>query len=90
MKAEDFTIGVEFKCSGRHWRCTDVGSRVVVAICVDSFDHPGDPSWLNGPPYAVPEVLFDEYDLPGCEILTATKVTETSCDGDNTMHGKRT
>ena len=25
-----------------------------------------DPSWLNGPPYAVVEVVFDEDDLAGC------------------------
>jgi hypothetical protein len=35
MTLEQFTIGVEFWCSGRRWRCTDVGSRVVVAIRVD-------------------------------------------------------
>jgi len=75
MKAKDFAIGVEFKCGERYWRCTDVGSRVVIAICTSNdlpLDRLGDPSWLNGPPYAVPEVLFDEYDLPGCEIVTVT------------------
>lgn len=25
-----------------------------------------DPSWLNGPPYAVAETCFDEYDQEGC------------------------
>jgi len=25
-----------------------------------------DPRWLNGPPYAVVELVFDEDDLPGC------------------------
>ena len=25
-----------------------------------------DPSWLNGPPYAVAEVVFDEDDLADC------------------------
>jgi hypothetical protein len=25
-----------------------------------------DPRRLNGPPYAVAEVVFDEYDLPAC------------------------
>ena len=25
-----------------------------------------DASWLNGPPYAVAELVFDEYDLPVC------------------------
>jgi hypothetical protein len=35
MKHEEFRIGVEFWCGGRRWRCTDVGSRVVAAICLD-------------------------------------------------------
>jgi hypothetical protein len=25
-----------------------------------------DPSWLNGPPYAAAEMVFDEDDLAGC------------------------
>ena len=25
-----------------------------------------DPSWLNGPPYAVEEAVFDENELLGC------------------------
>ena len=25
-----------------------------------------DPSWLNGPPYAVEELVFDENELLGC------------------------
>jgi hypothetical protein len=32
MRLSDFHIGLEFWMSGSHWRCTDVGSRVVVAI----------------------------------------------------------
>jgi hypothetical protein len=27
-----------------------------------------NPSWLVGPPYAVVERVFDEYDLPGCSL----------------------
>jgi hypothetical protein len=27
-----------------------------------------DPCWLNGPPYAVAESVFDEYDLGGCSL----------------------
>ena len=74
MKAKNFTIGVEFKCGGRRWHCTDVGSRIVAAICVENMRD--DPGWLNGPPYAVPEILFDEYDLPGCEIVPAPEAPE--------------
>jgi hypothetical protein len=27
-----------------------------------------DPSWLSGPPYQVPEAVFDEYDIEGCSL----------------------
>lgn len=65
MTHSEFRIGTEFACGGKHWRCTDVGSRVVVAICLSEY--PDDPSWFNGPPYAVVEQVFDEYSLPGCK-----------------------
>lgn len=38
MKPSEFTIGTEFWSAGRRWRCTDVGSRVIVAIRVDSLE----------------------------------------------------
>ncbi len=63
---EQFAIGCEFRCGGKRWRCTDVGTRVITAICLD--DH-GDPSCFNGPPYAVPETVFDENDHPACEVI---------------------
>ncbi len=65
MKHSDFKIGGEFMCSGKRWRCTDIGTRTVIAVCLD--DHPHDPSWYNGPPYAVAESVFDEYDQEACE-----------------------
>jgi len=66
LKLESFEIGIEFWCGCKKWQCTDVGTRVIVAICIT--DHIDDPSWLNGPPYAITEVLFDEYDQEGCDI----------------------
>jgi hypothetical protein len=35
---DDFHIGLEFWCGGRRWRCTDVGSRVIVAIRLDDIE----------------------------------------------------
>jgi len=35
MKRDEFTIGEEFWCGGRRWRCTDVGTRVIVALCLE-------------------------------------------------------
>jgi hypothetical protein len=65
MKHTDFSIGVEFYTGDGKWRCTDVGTRVIVAI---KLDHPEDPSWYSGPPFSVEEAIFDEYDLGGCSL----------------------
>jgi hypothetical protein len=35
MRRSDFSIGLEFWCGGRRWRCTDIGTRVIVAICLE-------------------------------------------------------
>ena len=35
MRKQDFTIGSHFLCGGRRWLCTDVGTRVIVAVRVD-------------------------------------------------------
>lgn len=62
MKHSDFKIGSEFLTETGRWRCTDVGKRTITAI---KLDHDDDPSWYNGPPYAVVEHVFDEYDIEG-------------------------
>jgi hypothetical protein len=64
MEHSDFSIGTEFMTATGRWRCTDVGTRTIAAIKLD-LDH--DPFWYNGPPYAVVEQVFDEYDFEGCE-----------------------
>lgn len=68
MKLSEFKIGMEFEMSGRRWRCTDVGTRTVAAICLDDIPQ-DDPSWLNGPPYAVEELVIDENDLSVCSSV---------------------
>lgn len=58
-----FCIGTIFYSgSGKKWRCTDIGSRTIIAI---EIEEERDESWYNGPPYAVVEQVFDEYDLGG-------------------------
>ena len=42
MNHADFFIGREFMTGSGAWRCTDIGTRVIVAIRID--DHPDDPS----------------------------------------------
>ena len=56
LSHQDFAIGREFETRTGTWRCTDVGTRTIVAIKVPAYD---DPSWFNGPPYAVAEMVFD-------------------------------
>jgi hypothetical protein len=83
MKHSDFALGRVFWSSDRQWRCTDVGSRVIVAIRIDAVEiGSNEPSlrqtlnreqaeakgWFNGPPHAVAEVVFDEDDIEGCSL----------------------
>ena len=88
MKRSDFAIGREFWCGGKRWRCTDIGTRVIVAICLEPHEivngSPGgrnarsvtdDPEWFNGPPYAVAESVFDEHDIQGCSIAADVHVS---------------
>jgi hypothetical protein len=63
MKHSDFQIGTEFYSATGKWRCTDLGSRVIVAIKLE-----GDQRDWIGPPYSVTEIVFDEYDLEGLSL----------------------
>lgn len=89
MKLEDFHIGLEFFCPAMPpnslWRCTDVGNRVVVAICLN--DHKDDPTWYRGPPYAVMEHVFDENSIVDChDALAITKETTGRSLGPKTAY----
>lgn len=82
MELSDFVIGETFWTQAGAFRCTDIGTRVVVAVKLGPREVSraaivngelrvtkridDDPSWLNGPPYAVEEVVFDENDLLSC------------------------
>ncbi len=83
MEHSDFSIGTEFKCGGMLWRCTDIGTRIIVAIrisfvVVDSNnadlrriinqEDATSGGWFEGPPYSVAEHVFDEDDQVTCEI----------------------
>ncbi len=94
MKLDEFRIGLEFYCAGRRWRCTDVGSRVVVAICLEPHEIESigvadretgvkarhiadDSSWFDGPPFAVAEHVFDDYDIEACALVPDSDTGET-------------
>lgn len=60
MRLSDFIVGNYFECAGNVFKCTDIGSRVVVAIKRRD-------GWENGPPYALGETVFDEDDQKACD-----------------------
>ena len=86
MRHGEFRIGMAFWCGGRRWRCTDVGTRVVVGVCIEPHEVVAVTrevgasattttrgiatagSWFAGPPYAVPEEVFDEHSIDGCGL----------------------
>jgi hypothetical protein len=65
MKFKTFKIGKKFWMSGKEYLCTDIGTRTVIAVQL-SASVKRDPTWLNGPPYAVAEYVIDEYDQDVC------------------------
>jgi hypothetical protein len=61
------------------WRCTDIGTRTILAIQLDR----DVPNWYSGPPYIAKEVVFDEYDIVDC-YLTQDEAIEASLDAVET------
>jgi hypothetical protein len=83
MQHSEFAIGGTFWCGGRQWRCTDIGTRTIIAMRIDRVDVESNvpalrrtlsrseaeaDGWFNGPPYAVAEFVFDEYDQQPCSL----------------------
>ena len=72
MKHSDFHIGLEFVGgAGFHWRCTDVGTRTILAIQLDRKD----PHWYQGPPYIAKETVFDEHEIERCHLTETDAIT---------------
>lgn len=84
MNHAEFLIGMEFETSAGRWRCTDVGTRTVVAIKISEvevtthieggipttrMEGAPDKSWFHGPPYAVAEHVFDEDGIQDCRKI---------------------
>jgi antitoxin ParD1/3/4 len=81
IRPQDFRIGGVFRCDDRRWRCTDIGTRVIAAIRLDTLEVATFPpgagrtlneaeadaeGWFSGPPHAVAESVFDEDAMQGC------------------------
>lgn len=84
MRHADFTIGTEFEtCTGQRWRCTDVGQRTILAI---ELRPDLDSAWFAGPPYPVPEIVFDEPDIKSAFRSHEESVRDTLVEVDRGFH----
>lgn len=84
MKHENFNIGLVFMTStGQSWRCTDVGERTILAI---ELKPELDEAWFAGPPYAVPEVSFDERDIAMAYRDETEAIEEAIAAADSSAH----
>lgn len=83
MKKSDFALGQEFYTATGQWRCTDIGTRIITAIQLNQEDEQN----YNGPPFSIPEVVFDEYDMEGCylEPITSEDTAEESINNQITL-----
>ena len=79
MKHGEIAIGCHFRCNGNRSLCTDVGSRVIVAVRADTAEIAVTENGvtrrevrevtqqdLAAPPYNLAEHVFDEDDMQGC------------------------
>jgi hypothetical protein len=82
MKLAEFHIGLEFIEGPFWWRCTEVGSRAVVAIRLVEDDL----VWYAGPPYMVEEVVVDEARLAGCHLTEEEHTEAALIDADTSGH----
>lgn len=84
MKHENFNIGLVFMTStGQRWRCTDVGERTILAI---ELKPELDEAWFVGPPYAMPEVSFDERDIAMAYRDETEAIEEAIVAADSSAH----
>lgn len=66
MNIPDVKIGDRFQCGNDVWRCTDIGTRVIIGV---KLPKNVDPDFcFAGPPYSVAEIVFDEDDLQACTL----------------------
>jgi len=65
VKHADFNLYTYFESNSGTWLCTDIGKRTIVAIPFDINTENNFP----GPPYYRQEIVFDENDFGGLNIL---------------------
>lgn len=82
MNLSDFYIGLEFTAGPFWWRCTDVGTRTVVAVRLVEEDL----IWYKGPPYMVEEVVLDEKQIASCHLTQDNNIQEALLEADVSEH----
>jgi hypothetical protein len=83
MNLRDFYIGLEFFAgAGFRWRCTDTGSRTVLAIRLTDRTS----EWLTGPPYIVDEVVFDEREMERCHLTLEDAIRAAKHEHESSGH----
>jgi hypothetical protein len=83
VKHADFHIGLEFIAgAGFRWRCTDVGTRTILAIQLDRRN----PDWYQGPPYIAKEVVFDEQEMGRCHLTFEEAVSAAALNNETSGH----
>lgn len=83
MKHADFYIGLEFLGNAAlRWRCTDVGTRTILAIALDS----NNPDWYQGPPYIARETVFDEKEIAKCQLTVDELIADSLREAETSGH----
>lgn len=84
MKHADFRAGIDFVTStGQKWRCTDIGQRTITAIEIKGGL---TQEWFQGPPYVLPEVVFDERDMAGAYTSLKNSILDAFDDFRESGH----
>ncbi|MBD8088468.1 hypothetical protein IFT48_00490 [Pseudomonas fluorescens] len=74
MDISQFYIGLVFNSGGGfEYRCTDVGTRTVLAVLLSGID----PVFVEGPPYIQTEEVFSEHSLKRCFLTVADALVHT-------------
>lgn len=83
MKHSEFYMGLEFMAgAGFRWRCTDVGTRTIVAIQLDRDDS----NWYQGPPYIAREAVFDEHEIARCHLTKSHAIAAAIHESKTSGH----
>lgn len=73
MEISDFYPGLVFNSAGGfEYRCTDVGTRTVLAVLLSGVD----PIFVQGPPYIQTEEVFAEHELNQCFLSLADALVQ--------------